>query len=226
MADGSPESTTAEDRFTLAVWRALRDSGEALTAEQVEDLGAASGLDAKRIARRLSGMSERDDHGSLLGLGGLSVADHPHRLSFESTILSTWCAWDPFFLVPSLGGSARLETVDPVSGVSFTVDFVDGRAVRQAGGEPVLSMVDGDALQTLKIDAGADGEVDDGDGSARSVEELWSSFCSHVHLFESADTARQFFEGRGVDFELLSVDQASAYANETRGQLIRAARTE
>ncbi len=172
MTEPLAELTTPEDRFTLAVWRALRDRGEALREDEVARLGAASGLDADRIARRLTGAGERDERGRLAGLGGLSVADHPHRLVFEAQTLSTWCAWDPFFLVPALGGSARLETVDPVSGTAFTVEFVDGRPLRQSGAEPVLSMVDRNALRPLDVE-GAPG---DAPLTAATVEDVWSSF--------------------------------------------------
>ena len=44
-----------------------------------------------------------------------------------------------------------------------------------------------------------------------------------MHLFGSEQTAREFFEGQGVELELLSMDQASAYAEQTHGRLIRAA---
>jgi hypothetical protein len=77
--------------------------------------------------------------------------------------------------VPSLGGSARLETADPVSGEVFTVRFVDGRAVPlQDGCEPVLSMVDRGALRTADAAAAADG--DEQPVTSDAVEELWSSF--------------------------------------------------
>ena len=175
MAQTLAEETTAEDRFTVAVWRRLRDTGAPLSEEDIADLGAKSGLDAASVAQRLAAAGERDADGRLAGLVGLSVADHPHRLMFEEHALSTWCAWDPFFLVPSLGGNARLETADPVSGEVFTVQFVEGRAVPAADGrEPVLSMVDRGALRTADAASAADG--DEQPATSDAVEELWSSF--------------------------------------------------
>lgn len=69
MAERLAELTTAEDRFTLAVWRALRDGGAALTDREVEEIGAASGLAAEGLPQRLAGAAERDAEGRLAGLG-------------------------------------------------------------------------------------------------------------------------------------------------------------
>ena len=174
---GSPQMTraveaTSQDRFTIAVWRALRDTGVPLDPSAVHRLAADAGYPEHQLAARLVSAGERDEEGRLAGLGGLSVAAHPHRLVFEEHVLSTWCAWDPFFLVPALGGNARLETADPVSGAPFTVHFVDGRAkdLPEAEAAPVLSMVDRDALRPLDVEG--DGEP----ATGATVEDVWSSF--------------------------------------------------
>ena len=176
-----PEDPTTDDRFTLAVWRALRDTAAPLEPTEVTRLAEASGLDPARLTRRLRGASERDEHGRLLGLAGLTVADHPHTLWFGDRRLATWCAWDPFFLAPALGGAARLETADPVTGHRFTVDFLDGQPQPTEGDQPVLSMVDRAALRG--VDAGtsdsepATAEEGPATGSQDGgIEEVWSSF--------------------------------------------------
>jgi len=174
MPEAPTEAAAPEDLFTLAVWRRLRDTGAPLPEDEVATLGAESGLDPDQIARRIRGGGERDEAGRLAGLGGLSVADHPHRLWFGDRRLSTWCAWDPFFLAPALGGNARLETADPVTGEPFTVAFEDGRPLPPAGEAAVLSMVDRSALRGVD---GGEGDPDrEGPAVGESIEEVWSSF--------------------------------------------------
>jgi len=160
---------TAADRFTLAVWRRLRDTGAPIAEADVATIAADSGLDSDALARRLQGGAELNEDGHLLGLAGLTVADHPHALWFGDHRLSTWCAWDPFFLAPALGGTARLETADPVSGETFAVDFVEGEPTATDDGA-VLSMVDRTALR------GVDGSGEEGPAVGESIEDVWSSF--------------------------------------------------
>ena len=115
-----------EDRFTVAVWRTLRQRATALDRPTVERLAAGAGLRDEALEALLHRSGELDEAGRLAGLGGLSTADHPHHLILEGVALSAWCAWDPFFLVPALAETATLETADPVSGSTFTVHFVEG----------------------------------------------------------------------------------------------------
>jgi hypothetical protein len=167
---------TPQDRFTLAVWRRLRDTAAPIPASELEAIATGAGLDPDALARRLRGGAERNEAGDLLGLGGLTVADHPHALWFGDRRLSTWCAWDPFFLAPALGGSARLETTDPVTGAPFAVTFIDGEPQPPEDPQPVLSMVDRTALRTLDGDDSEDGNPGDGPAVGESFEDVWSSF--------------------------------------------------
>jgi hypothetical protein len=208
-----------EDRFTVAVWRTLRQRATALDRPTVERLAAGAGLRDEALEALLHRSGELDEAGRLAGLGGLSTADHPHHLILEGVALSAWCAWDPFFLVPALGeGDATLETSDPISGSALAVQFADGAPVAASGVQPVLSMVRtrGDTDRSDK--AGGD--------SARpaGIEELWSSFCGLVHLFESPATAARFFDGRDAAFDLLSIPEAARLAEETHASILRAAR--
>ena len=51
----------------------------------------------------------------------------PHRLEVEGREVTTWCAWDPLFIVPLLGVEGRVRSNDPVSGqeVSLTVSATE-----------------------------------------------------------------------------------------------------
>jgi hypothetical protein len=209
----------SEDRFTLAVWRTLRERATTLDRPTVERLAAGAGLRDEALETLLHRSGEFDEAGRLAGLGGLSTADHPHHLILDGVALTAWCAWDPFFLIPALGeGAATLETSDPTSGSPLGIRFADGAPVAASGVQPVLSMVRtrGDTDRSDK--AGRD--------SARpaGVEELWSSFCGLVHLFESPATAARFFEGRDAAFDLLSIPEAARLAEETHASILRAAR--
>jgi hypothetical protein len=43
-------------------------------------------------------VTERDAHDQIVGALGLSLQDHPHRLSVNGVSLSAWCADDTLFL--------------------------------------------------------------------------------------------------------------------------------
>jgi hypothetical protein len=208
-----------EDRFTVAVWRTLRQRATALDRPTVERLAAGAGLRDEALEALLHRSGELDEAGRLAGLGGLSTADHPHHLILEGVALSAWCAWDPFFLVPALGeGEATLETSDPISGSALAVQFAEGSPQPSAGIAPVLSMV------RARVGASRAEAAADNTSRPASVEELWSSFCDLVHLFESRETAERFFDGRDAAFDLLSIADAATLAEETHASLLRAAR--
>ena len=155
-------NTPAARRFTLGVWRAFRDHGMPLDRTALAQISADTGLDSVEYGALLERYAELNDDGALVGLSGLSIADHPHSIEFEDRTLTSWCAWDPFFLVPILGGSAVVRSTDPQTGTSVQFTFQNGLVTEATPAGTVISIV---------VPSPRD---DNSPGS--TVEELWSSF--------------------------------------------------
>lgn len=65
----------------------------------------------------------RDDHGAVIGFGGLTAAEMPpHRLKVNGRILYTWCAWDSLFIPGILAKPAAVESVCPVTKVRISLE--------------------------------------------------------------------------------------------------------
>ena len=155
-------NTQAVRHFTLGVWRALRDDGMPLDQTALAQIATTAGISSTETTALLERYAERDNDGALVGLSGLSIADHPHSIQFEDRTLTSWCAWDPFFLVSVLGGSAIVDSTDPQTGAPVRLTFEDGRVTKATPAGTVISIV---------VPAPHD---DDAPGA--TVEELWATF--------------------------------------------------
>ncbi len=183
---GRERSGDAVD-FTKAMWERLR-GGAPVSRTAALRIAAETGLSSEEAA-------------NVVGFSGLSLNSHPHQLDFGDQTLSAWCAWDPFFLVPALGGSARVTTQDPLSGVPIELRFEDGVVVESSVDAPVISIV-------------VPEESEDGDACGDSVETMLAAFCSQVHLFENEVNLRRYFSSRGSEVVTLSLDEAPALGGE------------
>lgn len=188
------ERSGAAAEFTIAVWERLRTGG-AVPPPEAAQLATAAGLSRDEAGTLLEQSAERDAHGNIVGFSGLSLNHHPHQIDFGDRSLSAWCAFDPFFLIPALGGDARVSTHDPHSGVDIELLFRDGTFVEASPASPVVSIV---------IPVRADGEA----GCGESVETMLSAFCSQVHLFEEVKHVERYFAQRGAEALVLSIDEA------------------
>ena len=155
-------NTPAARSFTLGVWRALRNQGQPLDQQTLDQLASDAGLTHQQANAITARYAELNQAGQLIGLSGLSIADHPHRITFEDRTLTSWCAWDPFFLVPALGGSATVTSTDPQTGAAIHLTFQSDRVTAASPPATVISIV-------------VPPPRDDGAAEA-SVEELWASF--------------------------------------------------
>ena len=94
-------SSPAARRFTLAVWRAFRDTGAPLDQAALDALATTASLDPSDAKVLIERYAELDNDGDVIGLSGLSVGDHlqalrvpvvakPSWLSLAEDILSLW----------------------------------------------------------------------------------------------------------------------------------------
>lgn len=127
-----------------------------------------------------------DDEGRIIGFWGLALRDMPHRFEVEGTEIRTWCAWDPLFIGPLLGKTARVESQDPVSGETLTLT-VKPEGVRNLSHEDAH-------VSFLTPDAPWDNSVLQG-------------FCHYVLFFTSRQSGEQWAARHEGTF-LLSVAEA------------------
>ncbi len=81
----------------------LLAKGRPLAAEQVNHLIAELGIAPEGAHQFLRELTERNASDQIVGAMGLSLQDHPHRLSVAGVPLSAWCALDTLFLPSSSG---------------------------------------------------------------------------------------------------------------------------
>jgi len=140
-------------------------------------LAAHTGVPQKRVDEILAAWPGvfHDDRGRVIGFWGLALRDMPHGFEVDGTRILTWCAWDPLFIAPLLDKRARVDSRDPVSGETLTLTVT---------GEGVADLSHpGTVVSFLKPDAPWDHSV-------------VQSFCHHVLFFTSAETGRQWTDGR------------------------------
>ncbi len=176
-------------RLLLRVLRRLA-RGRPVTREQTDAIIAELGIAHDEAHHFLKEVAERDADNHIVGIMGLSLNDHPHRLYVNGASLSAWCAEDTLFLPSLLQQAATVESYSPLSQekIRLTVSPERVEAISPAGA--VVSMV----------------VVDPTREDMASVEAIWSTFCEHIHFFASREEAERWAAGRD-DIAILTVDE-------------------
>lgn len=170
-------ATQAEWTFATGLWRRLTRHTP-VPQDELSALAAQAGLGSAHVDRLLAQAAELTGERAVAGYAGLSLNPHPHRLVASGWTLQTWCAFDPFFLVPALDVQADVETADPRSGASLRVSLSPGRVLDIDPPSSVLAF------------------PECAPGDTASLEQIWSSFCASANLFEDADSATAWLDGR------------------------------
>jgi alkylmercury lyase len=192
-------------RLLLRVMRELAH-GRPLTSEQVNRFIAELGIAPDAAHQFLREVTERDASDQIVGAMGLSLQDHPHRLSVDGVSLSAWCAEDTLFLPALLGRTATIESPSPVS----------GRPIRlRVSPERVEEVSPAGAVVSLVI-------VDPSREHMASVEAVWGAFCDHIHFFSARGEAERWATGRD-DIAILSVDEGFAWQRPVWSEVLLAA---
>jgi len=176
-------------RLLLKVLRRLA-RGRPVTREQTDAIIAELGIVRDEAHRFLKEVTERDADNHIVGIMGLSLNDHPHRLYANGASMSAWCAEDTLFLPSLLQQTATVESYSPLSKEKIRLTVSPERVEAISPANAVVSMVIVDPTQ------------DD----MASVEAIWSTFCEHIHFFASQEEAERWAAGRG-DIEILTVDE-------------------
>jgi alkylmercury lyase len=179
-------------RLLLHVMRELAH-GHPLTAEQVDQRIAELGIAPDTAHQFLREVTERDASDQIVGAMGLSLNDHPHRLTVEGVSLSAWCALDTLFLPAMLQQTATIESPSPVTHHLIRLRVSPERVEDVSPASAVVSLV----------------IVDPSRESMASVEAIWSTFCDHIHFFAAREEAERWATARD-DIAILSVDEGFA----------------
>jgi alkylmercury lyase len=176
-------------RLLLRVLRTLAQ-GRPVSAADVDDVADQVGLAREQAQSFLRPLAERDADDGIVGVLGLSLAEHPHGFSVNGHRMFTWCAEDTLFLPSLLGQTATVESTSPLSreAVRLTVGPEGVQTVTPPGTVVSIALVDPDQTPL------------------RSVETIWRTFCRHIHFFASREEATRWATGRG-DIAILTPDE-------------------
>jgi len=192
-------------RLLIQVMRELAH-GRPLSAAWVDQRIAELGIEPDAAHQFLREVTERDAQDQIVGAMGLSLQDHPHRLSVNGVALSAWCAEDTLFLPAILRQPVTVASPSPVSGELIRLRVSSERVEEVSPAGAVVSLV----------------LVDPSREHMASVEAIWSAFCTHIHFFATRDEAEQWANGRD-DIAILSVDEGFAWQRPVWSEVLLAA---
>lgn len=173
MRDLAGERTPQTWAIRAAAYRLLI-KGEPITPEEI---ARESGHDLADVERCLQGSSDLGESGRVEAIMGLSLRPTQHRIAIEGVQLYTWCALDLLFIPPTLGVTAQIESVSPVSASTVRAVMTPQGIEDVDPAEAVVSVV------PVRSDA----------------DEIRASFCNFVHFFasesESVEWQEQHLDG-------------------------------
>lgn len=119
------DAAALDDQVRHTAFALLVSDGRPLALQQLEaslpeNVGRAQTSDAvERLAA--SGHLDRDQSGAVVGAGGLTLGDAPHRLLLRGRDYRTWCAYDAIGIPAALGAEGAISTRCGVCGRAIAV---------------------------------------------------------------------------------------------------------
>jgi alkylmercury lyase len=185
VLDYKPEQA----RLLVQVLRTLA-RGRPVSAQEIDVIAADLGWAPEAAHGFLRPLTERDAADAVIGVfPGLSLGNHPHRLSVNGRQMSAWCAEDTLFLPALLGQTAMIESTSPLSRAPVRLTVSPDGVMEVYPPEAVLSIA-----------------VVDGDTRLTSVEAIWMTFCQNIHFFATREEAVRWAAGRD-DIAILTPDE-------------------
>lgn len=157
--------------------------GRPLTPAQVEECIAELGIAPGAAHQFLREVTERDAADQIIGAMGLSLSEHPHRLSVGGVSLSAWCAVDTLYLPAMLQQTITTTSPSPVTHQIIRLRVSPERVEEVNPTSAVVSFV----------------LVDPHQENMASVQAIWGTFCHHIHFFAARDEAEQWVRAKGRD---------------------------
>jgi hypothetical protein len=180
--DGSSEESLGVRAAAFAV---LLEEGKPVEPERLSRLtrlGRAR-LDPILVEEEQRGSLRRDDSGTVVVCGGISLAPTHHRITFGGKRRFTCCAYDALGILGALGTDGEIDSVSPETGTPIRVRFLGGRPQEPEG---VLFFAD--------------------DSCCESTLEDW---CQNVNLFEDDTSAMRWSARSGVAGRVLGLEEAT-----------------
>jgi alkylmercury lyase len=191
-------------RLMVLLWREIARGGP-VSPEQVEQIASALDIPQQTAREVLHKMCERDRDGNVVGIAGLSQNKHPHRFTVNGTRLSTWCAWDSLFLPVMLQQTAEVSSLCPATGeVIRLIITPEGVTSYQPASTAISIVIPQPTSNGLE-----------------SVEEIWMTFCHHIHFFSSPQAAQEWFAARGQQIAILTIEEAFELGRLTLSEVLR-----
>ncbi|MGH7320299.1 MAG: organomercurial lyase [Candidatus Rokuibacteriota bacterium] len=197
----SPEQA----RLLLRVLRTLAQ-GRAVSGTDLDAFADDLGWARAEAHTFLRPLTERDAADRIVGVLGLSLAEHPHGFTVDGHRMSTWCAEDTLFLPALLGQTATVESASPLSRdpIRLTV-----------GPEGVQAVTPPETVVSIAL-------VDPDQAVFGSVEAMWMTFCHHIHFFKSREEAARWAAGR-EDLAILTPDEGYRIGRQLVSRFLAAA---
>lgn len=196
--------TPEVSRLTIHLWREVA-KGRPLSSERVEQIASALDLSQQTAHEVLDKMCERNSDGNVVGIAGLSQNQHPHRFTVNDIQLATWCAWDSLFLPMMLQQTAEVSSPCPVTGEVIRLTITP---------EGVTSYQPASAVISIVIPQPTTRGLE-------CVEEIWTTFCQHVHFFASPQAAQEWVTTRGQEITILTIEEAFELGRLTFSEVLR-----
>src|SRR5713226_6296101 len=191
-------------RLTVRLWREIARGGP-VSPQRVEQIASALDIEQQTAHEVLDKMCERDGDGNVVGIAGLSQNQHPHRFTVNGTRLATWCAWDSLYLPVILQQTALVSSQCPVTGEVIRLTITP---------EGVTSYQPESAAISIVIPQPTTSGLE-------SVEEIWMTFCHHIHFFASPQVAQEWVAARGQEIAILTVEEAFELGRLTLSEVLR-----
>lgn len=191
-------------RLTVRLWREIARGGP-VSPERVEQIASALDIEQQTAREVLDKMCERDGDGNVVGIAGLSQNQHPHRFTVNGIQLATWCAWDSLFLPVMLQQTAEVSSSCPTTRETIRLTITP---------EGVTSYQPASAVISIVIPQPTTSGLE-------SVEEIWMTFCHHVHFFASPQAAQEWVAARGQEIAILTIEEAFELGRLTLSELLR-----
>src|SRR6266566_884293 len=196
--------TPEVSRLTVRLWREIA-RGDPVSPQRVEQIASALDLPQQTAHEVLDKMCERDGDGNVVGIAGLSQNQHPHRFTVNGIRLATWCAWDALFLPVMLQQTALVTSRCPVTGETIRLTITP---------EGVTSKHPESATISIVIPQPTTSGLE-------SVEEIWMTFCHHIHFFSSPQAAQEWVAARGQKIAILTIEEALELGRLTLSELLQ-----
>jgi alkylmercury lyase len=198
LLDYGPERS----RLLIRVMRTLAQ-GRPVSGEQVDQVIADLGMAHDQADHFLRQITERDAEDHIVGIMGLSLNNHPHRIVVNGVSLTAWCAEDTLFLPALLKQTAVVESPSPVSNKNIHITISP---------EGVEAVSPADAVVSIVV-------VNPTTEHMASVGAIWNTFCRQIHFFASRAEAAQWTTGRD-NIAILSVAEGFALGQQVWSRVL------